>query len=131
MANMSFEIKTDNTDAILKATDEAIYNALEIVGNKAADYAAGLAPVDTGNLKNSMTCDVSIDEKAVYIGTDVEYAPYVEFGHRQEVGRYVPEIGKRLVKAYVPAKPFLKPAIVNNLEEYKGIIESELRDKIK
>jgi phage gpG-like protein len=131
MANMSFEIKTDNTDAILKATDEAIYNALEIVGNKAADYAAGLAPVDTGNLKNSMTCDVSIDEKAVYIGTDVEYAPYVEFGHRQEVGRYVPEIGKRLVKAYVPAKPFLKPAIVNNLEEYKGIIESELKAKIK
>lgn len=121
----------DHSQEIINATNEAIYNALEIVGNKAADYAAGLAPVDTGNLKNSMTCDVSMDEKAVYIGTDVEYAPYVEFGHRQEVGRYVPEIGKRLVKAYVPAKPFLKPAIVNNLEEYKGIIESELRAKIK
>ena len=121
----------DHSQEIINATNEAIYNALEIVGNKAADYAAGLAPVDTGNLKNSMTCDVNIDEKAVYIGTDVEYAPYVEFGHRQEVGRYVPEIGKRLVKAYVPAKPFLKPAIVNNLEEYKGIIESELKAKIK
>lgn len=121
----------DHSQEIINATNEAIYNALEIVGNKAADYAAGLAPVDTGNLKNSMTCDVSMDEKAVYIGTDVEYAPYVEFGHRQEVGRYVPAIGKRLVNAYVPAKPFLKPAIVNNLEEYKGIIESELKAKIK
>jgi phage gpG-like protein len=126
-----FGIKKDNTKEILKATDEAIYNALYIIGAKAADYAAGLAPVDTGRLKNSLTHEVAMDEKAVYVGTNVEYAPYVEFGHRQEVGRYVPAIGKRLVKAYVPAKPFLKPAIVNNLEEYKGIIESELRAKIK
>jgi phage gpG-like protein len=121
----------DHSQEIINQTNEAIYNALSIVGNKAADYARGLAPVDTGNLKNSMTSEVHEDEKAVYIGTDVKYAVPVEFGHRQEVGRYVPAIGKRLVKAYVPAKPFLKPAIVNNLEEYKGIIESELKAKIK
>lgn len=127
MGNMSFEIKVDNTDAILKATDEAIYNALEIIGNKAADYAAGLAPVQTGNLKGSMTSEVSQEEKAVYVGTAVEYAPFVEFGHHQEVGRYVPAIGKRLVREFVPAKPFLKPAIENHLDEYKHILESELK----
>jgi HK97 gp10 family phage protein len=127
MANMSFEIKTDNTDAILKATDKAIYDALEIIGNKAADYAAGLAPVQTGNLKNSMTSEVSQQEKAVYIGTAVEYAPYVEFGHHQEVGRYVPAIGARLVREFVPAQPFLKPAIQNHLDEYKNILETELK----
>lgn len=124
---MSFEIKVDNTDAILKATDEAIYNALEIIGNKAADYAAGLAPADTSNLKNSMDSEVDMGEKAVYVGTDVEYAPYVEFGHHQEVGRYVPAIGKRLVREFVPAKPFLKPAIEKHLDEYKHILESELK----
>lgn len=124
---MSFEIKVDNTDAIIKATDEAIYNALDIIGNKAADYAAGLAPVDTSNLKNSMTSEVNQEEKAVYVGTDVEYAPFVEFGHHQEVGRYVPAIGKRLVREFVPAKPFLKPAIENHLDEYKHILESELK----
>ena len=127
MANMSFEIKVDNTDAIKKATNEAIYNALEIIGNKAADYAAGLAPVQTGNLKNSMTSEVSQEEKAVYIGTNVEYAPFVEFGHHQEVGRYVPAIGKRLVREFVPAQPFLKPAIENHMDEYKHILESELK----
>lgn len=127
MASMSFEIKADNTKAILKATDEAIYNALETIGNKAADYAAGLAPVQTGNLKNSMTSEVNQQEKAVYIGTAVEYAPFVEFGHHQEVGRYVPAIGKRLVREFVPAKPFLKPAIQNHLDEYKHILESELK----
>ena len=127
MANMDFEIKVDNTAAILKATDEAIYNALDIIGNKAADYAAALAPAQTGNLKNSMTSEVDMGEKAVYVGTAVEYAPYVEFGHHQQVGRYVPEIGKRLVREFVPGKPFLKPAIENHLDEYKHILESELK----
>ena len=127
MGDMSFEIKVDNTDAIKKATNEAIYNALEIIGDKAADYAAGLAPVDTSNLKQHITSEVSKDEKAVYIGTNVEYAPYVEFGHHQEVGRYVPAIGKRLVREFVPAKPFLKPAIENHMDEYKHILESELK----
>jgi len=127
MADMSFEIKVDNTDAILKATDEAIYNALKTIGDKAADYAAGLAPVDTSNLKNSMDSEVDMGEKAVYVGTDVEYAPFVEFGHHQQVGRYVPAIGKRLVREFVPAQPFLKPAIENHLDEYKHILESELK----
>lgn len=127
MANFSFEIKSDNTDAILKATDEAIYNALEIIGNKAADYAAALAPVATGNLKNSMTSEVNQSEKAVYVGTAVEYAPFVEFGHHQEVGRYVSAIGARLVREYVPGQPFLKPAIENHLDEYKHILETELK----
>ena len=124
---MSFEIKTDNTDAILKATDKAIYDALQTIGDKAADYAAGLAPVQTGNLKGSMESEVNQQEKAVYIGTAVEYAPYVEFGHHQEVGRYVPAIGARLVKEFVPAQPFLKPAIQNHLDEYKNILETELK----
>lgn len=127
MADIEFEIKVDNTDAIIKATDEAIFNALDIIGNKAADFAAALAPVDTGNLKNSMTSEVSQSEKAVYVGTAVEYAPYVEFGHHQEVGRYVPAIEKRLVREFVPAKPFLKPAIQNHLDEYKHILENELK----
>ena len=127
MADFEFKLTNDNTKAILKATDEAIYNALDIIGNKAADYAAGLAPVATGNLKNSMTSEVSQQEKAVYVGTAVEYAPFVEFGHHQEKGRYVPAIGKRLVREFVPAKPFLKPAIQNHLDEYKHILESELK----
>lgn len=126
MANIEIKITEDNVDAILQATDEAIYNALETIGNMAADYAAALAPVDTSNLKNSIDSEVNMDEKAVYIGTDVEYAPYVEFGHHQKVGRYVPQIGKRLVREFVPGKPFLAPAIKNHLDEYKAVLEEEL-----
>ena len=114
MADFSIEIKVDNTDAILKATDEAIYNALEIIGNKAADYAAGLAPVDTGNLKNSITSEVSMQEKAVYVGSDVEYAPYQEFGTYKML-------------AANGGTGFLKPAIMNHLDEFKNIMETELK----
>ena len=38
----------------------------------------------------------------------VAYAPYVEYGHRQTPGRYVPAIGKRLVKSWVEGQHFLK-----------------------
>lgn len=34
----------------------------------------------------------------------LEYASYVEYGHRQEPGRYVPAIGKRLKRAWVTGK---------------------------
>lgn len=37
----------------------------------------------------------------------VEYASYVEFGHRQTPGRYVPVIGKRLKASFVEGKYFL------------------------
>lgn len=37
----------------------------------------------------------------ITITNPVEYASYVEFGHRQEPGRYVPAIGKRLKASWV------------------------------
>lgn len=37
----------------------------------------------------------------------VEYASYVEFGHRQTPGRFVPAIGKRLKESWVEGQYFL------------------------
>lgn len=105
----------DHTNEILKATNESLYNALYIIGAKAADYAAAKAPVDTGRLRNSLTHEVSMNEKAVYVGSNVEYAPFVEYGHRTRSGKTV------------EGKPFLKPAIESHLDEYKHILESELK----
>jgi hypothetical protein len=131
----------DHSQEIINATDEAIYNALYIIGAKAADYAAGLAPVDTGLLKNSMTFAMSGEEPilkkyssddgekegeysgavpkdemmAVYVGTNVEYAPHIEYGHKTRSGKTV------------KGKPFLKPAIENHMDEYKHILEEELK----
>lgn len=42
---------------------------------------------------------------------NVEYAPWVENGHRQEVGRYVPALGKRLVKPWVEGRHMLRDSV--------------------
>lgn len=51
------------------------------------------------------------NETAVYIGTNVEYAPYVELGTQRTI-----------------AQPFLKPAVENHVKEYKRIAEHVLRN---
>ena len=69
------------------------------------------APVDSGRLRDSWRIeDVRKvnDEYIVEILNSLEYASYVENGHRQEPGRFVPAIGKRLVKSYVPGKYMLR-----------------------
>ena len=69
----------DNTEEVLAALNEQVVGWLEAIGEDAAGTAADRAPVDTGRLKGSISHAVAEGEKAVYIGTNVEYAPYQEF----------------------------------------------------
>ena len=100
--------------------------AMKAVGMQAESYAKQLCPVDTGNLRNSITHGVVVGDGKVtaVIGTDVGYAPYVELGHAQQVGRFVPKIKKRLVNPFAPAYPFLRPAIEDNQEELWSLMQS-------
>lgn len=70
----------DHSDEVLAALESACQRALEKCGLVAEGYAKKLCPVDTGNLRNSITHTVSDGEKAAYIGTNNEYAVYVECG---------------------------------------------------
>ena len=45
---------------------------------------------------------------SITLTNPVYYASYVEYGHRQTPGRYVPAIGKRLVASWVEGQHFLK-----------------------
>lgn len=45
---------------------------------------------------------------SITITNPVKYASYVEYGHRQTPGRYVPAIGKRLKASWVNGKFFLR-----------------------
>jgi len=66
--------------------------------------------VVTGTLRRSMTSEFHEAQCYSEAGTNVSYAPPVEFGHRQTPGRYVHAIRRRLKAARVAAKPFLTPA---------------------
>lgn len=73
---MSIEI-TDNSKEVSAAIEAAILRGLEKIGLVAEGYAKKLCPVDTGNLRNSITHVVDEGGDAVYIGTNSEYGAYV------------------------------------------------------
>ena len=129
MSNVKFE---DNSAEVLSALDAAIARGLEIIGGRAETHAKELCPVDTGNLRNSITHQV-VSEDTVQIGSNVVYAPYVELGtgpHFTPPPEWMQdnaERGSGIGKSFVKPRPYLRPAIENYREEYKQIIESELK----
>ena len=104
------EIREDNARQIADAIDQALAKALEEVGLVAEGYAKKACPVDTGRLRSSITHQVRPSEKSVYIGTNVEYAPYVELSTSRTKGQ-----------------PFLRPAAKDHENTYRKIFEKHLR----
>lgn len=132
--SMHIEI-TDNTGLVQEELQAAVLRALEKCGLTAEGYAKLLCPVDTGNLRNSIAHQVQPSEPAVYVGTNSEYAPYVDLG----TGKYYPG-GRPKPWAYQdakgswhwtagnPAKPFVKPAMAEHAGDYQDIIQRELKN---
>ncbi len=77
---------------------EAVHaqEATEILNRaqKNATTTRGGTPIDTGELH--ISASMSKVPGGYSVGYTSEYAPHVEYGHRQEVGRYVPDIGQAL-----------------------------------
>lgn len=125
----------DNSGAVLSAFHSAVEKALEECGLVAEGYAKKLAPVDTGNLRNSISHKVDPEEPAVYIGTNSSYAAYQEFGTgiytdggRDTPWVYQDEKGNWHWTRGNKAQPFLKPSVADHQKEYPQIIEQELKN---
>lgn len=127
----------DYSDEVLAAFDDACLRALERCGLQAEGYAKDLCPVDTGALRNSITHKVKSSEPAAYIGTNMEHAPYVEFGtgHYSTTGGgtnktkwvYMGDDGKFHVGVPMKARPYLKPAVADHAGTYRNIINDEMK----
>ena len=125
----------DNLPEIQQAAESQILAWLEAIGQDAAATAAAKAPVDTGELKNSISPAVVPAEQAVYIGTNVEYAKWQELG----TGIYAEDGGRQTPWAYkdrdgvwhythgVPAKHFLQFGCSAHAEEYGRMLERFLK----
>ena len=125
----------DYSADVLNEFHDAVLRALERCGEQAEGYAKDLAPVDTGNLRNSISHTVDEDEPAVYIGSNTSYAPYVELatGIYAEGGRPTPwvyqdENGNWHWTRGNKAQPFLKPAVADHPQTYSNIIKDELEN---
>lgn len=104
-------VNEDNTEEASQGIVRALDRALEEIGLAAEGYAKRACPVDTGRLRNSITHAVEGSEDAVYVGTDVEYAPYVELGTRRTA-----------------AQPFLRPAATEHGSTYRSILKRNLEE---
>lgn len=139
-----FRIEENNTDKILKEFEHASEKALETIGIKAEKYAKALCPVGTpestgkkgyrgGTLRNSITHNVNTsgDNNYVEVGSNVEYAPYVELGTSSqfqappEWEQFDAKRGSGRGKGIRP-RHFLRDAIQNHLSEFGNIIKNEL-----
>lgn len=83
-------------------------------GQNAVAYAQSLPVKKSGN-----TYEITIINP-------VEYASFVEYGHRQTPGRFVPAIGKRLKQSWVEGKFFLTRSEIELEGEAQKIIEKKL-----
>ncbi len=123
----------DNSKEVLAVLREAATRALEKCGIAAEGFAKKSVPVDTGNLRNSITHKVV--DNSVYIGTNNEYAAYVELGTgkyaqggRQDPWVYQDEEGNWHHTHGQRAQPYLKPAVADHKQTYQNIIEDELEN---
>lgn len=124
-----------NVGAVMEDLEGGMIRALERMGLQAEGYAVDLVPIDTGNLKNSITHTVDAAEETAYLGTPNEYAPYVELGTGMYVdgGRKTPWVykdektGEWRVTHGQKAQPYIKPALADHVQTYKNILEDELK----
>ena len=115
---MGLKISTridSHTEEFKRAMTEQAAQALDEIGFDAASTTSktirDIELVDTGRLMNSIDHEVVEQENAVYVGTNVEYAPYHEFGTSRGI----------------KAKHFLQFGVSAHQEEYKKIIEEKLK----
>lgn len=101
----------DNREQVEHAINQAIAAALEECGLAAERFAKAKCPVDTGRLRNSITHALDVEDEAVYVGTNVEYAPYQEFGTHGKDGKH-----------------FLRDAANGHGSFYSGIVKKHLQN---
>lgn len=87
-----------------------------------------------GELRRSWHIGTISQSGGVYtieVSNNTEYASYVEFGHRQEPGRFVPHIGRRLKSAWVEGR-FMLTISENEIQsKAPRLLEKRLHDKLR
>ncbi len=112
MADIKF---TSNVNDILRQLENGNRNALTAIGATAETHTKDNITaddlIDTGRLRNSISH--TVDGEAAYIGTNVEYAPYLELGTKK-----------------ITAHHYLKRAVTEHQDEYKKLTVQAVKTAI-
>ena len=106
---------TDNSEQVLSALEKGKRNALTAIGASAETHTKDNITaddlIDTGRLRNSISH--TVDGESAYIGTNVEYAPYLELGTKK-----------------IAAHHYLKRAATEHKDEYKNLTAQAIQSAI-
>ena len=118
--------------AIEKQIPEALYKAMEKACLIVVADAKRNCPVDDGQLRQSIDYQIEQEKQETigYVGSNVEYAPYVEKGTgiyaadgRKTPWKYQDAKGDWHTTAGQKAQPFLQPAIDSNRDKIENCFE--------
>ena len=127
----------DNSKAAKRELERAAIRGLIKASLLVEGQAVLLAPVDKGGLRNSIGYKVNESELVAYIGTNCEYAIYVEYGTGEFAengnGRkggwvYKTPDGEVHFTYGMPPQPYLRPAFRKNQKAIRDILADCLRE---
>lgn len=113
--SVSIEMKTNNVEQLLSDLKDKKEAALDAVGQAAETYAKlnlenDPRRVDTGTLRGSIG-HAPTDEDTMCVGTDVEYAIYVELGTLK-----------------MSPSHYLKRSVQDHADEYMNVIKVHMEE---
>lgn len=152
MSDIHIEVVADNSEEFKRRMKEGVEAALEAIGNQAVSHSTQIITQNiprhadswytpTGNLRNNVNKQVKMEENAVYIGTNVEYAIYNEFGTGKyadgdKPGRtgpwwYQDDAGNWHKTEGMKAIHFLRDSVQGHENEYEGIAKQEIEKHLR
>ena len=103
---------------------EACIDTLEESATEAVAEIKAITPVGYGVLRRSMTHDdIDKTNMSVNVGSNIQYAPYVEEGYTQKKGQYVPVLGKKLTGKHIKGSHMIRDGLT--------IVESKMENKLQ
>jgi len=129
----SFEEMQKEMAKKLEQTKNIILEEIEEKATMCVAETQSRTPVKSGNLRRSMTHGEVEQKFKIYkvkIGSSLPYAQAVEEGHSQEVGRYVPAIGKKLKKSFVQGRHMIGDSVEIYQRELQQSIEYRIKNEV-
>lgn len=135
--NIHFDVSDviNKLDKVTENLSAGLYNALQESGEVVRKEAALNCPVQTGRLRGSIA--VNVEGNTAEIGTNLKYAPFVEYGTGSKGDKSVAHTtrekwtyysgGQFFTTSGQAPKPFLTPALKNN----KDTIIKLIREAVK
>lgn len=118
---------------MLNDNDKFIKSLTQDLASRLLAMLVKATPTDTEFLKENwyvVIKKISGGYEAEIIN-NTEYASYVNYGHRQTPGRYVPAIGKRLKRSWVEGKFFIELSVSELRGIARPLLEKRLEQHLK